>query len=353
MLLAHILQGLFMFDFLLSLALLFMVFAFIHSHKYFAGKPLKSPVPKRLVLYRLVTVIIVLPIWILWAWYPIRENRLAKLGYDAFAVGQDEEAIRLFEEALSYDTYGNIDARRSVAEYAFEFLKVGGKRDPASLNRLIDYAIKKMNENILEHPMDVKWYMYVGELNNLAAVLLADSKLEYARVAEDSFLKARHLSPGRPNIYAEIAQARKVQGNENGLWESIDEGIAILPDSKMLHNFALIFAIETGNRAREAEEYDYVFSKDIPDYRNITEAYYKVSRFADAAHVHRLFIDRKERSLHVIYSEEERAQLYKDLAVLEAKAGNREAARDAAIRFGKAFPQFQGEVEAFIKSLGL
>lgn len=347
-LVAHIVQGMFMFDFLMSLILLFLVFAFIHTHKYFLEKPIKSRVPKRLTIYRFIASVIILPIWFFGVWYPLRENRLARMGYDAFAAGRDDEAIKFFEEALSYDTYGNIDARRSVAEYFTRFLKLGGKRDQRSLARVMNYAIDKMEQNILEDSKNVKWYMYQGELLNLGAVILDSPNKEYARRAEERFTQALRLSPGRPQIYLEIAQARKIQGNISGMWETLDDGVRIAPTYITMHYNALAHAIEVGDRDRERREYETISASGRTiDYTTIRDAYYKKGRISDAIDMQLRFIEYKTKNTDA----GELAPLYQTLAALYKLSGDMPRAREAALKVGELNPALQKEVDAFLQTL--
>ncbi|MBI4121463.1 MAG: O-antigen ligase family protein [Candidatus Ryanbacteria bacterium] len=344
---AYLLHGMFTFDFLISLMLIFFILAFAHAHALsLDAKPRRAPHPR--TEYYAVAFAAVAFIWFFGLWWPLRENYLARKGYDAFAAGRDEEAIALYERALSYDTYGNIDVRRSAAEYLTKFLKQGGRRDATSLKRVMDYTIEKMEQNILEAPYDVKWYMYQGEALNLGAVMLAEPNREHAQRAEARFLEAAKLSPARVQIYLELAQARKVQGNYKEMWEALERARSLNPDYAIVRYNMLVQAIETKERAREAEELAGLLARrpDI-DFVLIRDAYYRSGRFADAVSIQRMYIEDKTAGL----SNEALAPFYQSLAALYKAAGDILHAREAALKVAELNPALKAEVEAFLQTL--
>lgn len=353
LLLSHLLQNLFVFDTLTSLVLLFLILAFIHS-RFNQSVDAASKIKNSFSLF-FVGLLVVGPLFYIGAWKPFQENRIGRAGFDAFAVGQDDEAMRLIERALSYNTYGNIDVRRSVAEYVFEFLKQGGKRNPESLKRVIDYAILKMEENILEKPQDVKWYMYQGELYNLGAVVFGKPDPAYAKNAERRFLEARELSPARPQVYLEIAQARKIMGDHDGLWEILDEAFEVAPNYSLPHMHALVHAIEIGNRERETRELEWLFSNDIHFNRElIVDAYFSAGRIDKAIDVQLSQIEystviagREENG----YAPKSIAGYYAVLAALYKEAGMYENAREAAYKAVEFDPSQKKSAEAFLRTL--
>ena len=351
-LIAHLLQNLFVFDMLTSFTLLFLIFAFIHSRANQSFIEAASRAKSSLPLFFL-GIIVIAPLFYMGIWKPFQENRMGRSGFDAFAAWRDTEAIQYVEKALSYNTYGNVDVRRSAAEYVFEFLKRGGERNPESLKRVIDYAILKMEENILEKPQDVKWYMYQGELYNLGAAMLEEQNAIYAQNAEKRFLEAKELSPGRPQIYLEIAQARKIRGDYKGLWEILDEIMELLPDHSLLHTNALIHAIEIGDGTRETQELEWLFTNDINFNREIiVDAYFTAGRLDKAIEVELSQIqysyDAKNREDD--YNPKSIAKYYAVLAALYKRAGMYDNAREAAHKAVELDPSQKESAEAFLRT---
>jgi len=351
LLIAHFIQNLFVFDSIASLLILFTIFAFIAAQVPVIKDSFTKRKNQSLVgVLLLVGAVVIAPLFYVGAWSPLLENRHGKLGYDAFAAGNDEEGFREIEAALAYDTYGNIDVRRSIAEYIFEFLKQGGGRDPKSLRRVIDYAIQKMEENIKERPDDVKWYMYQGQLYNLGAVFFPEVSQEYATHAEKRYLESAKLSPGRPQIYLEIAQARSVLKNIPGMWEAMDTAERLIPDYGAVHINGIVHAIAFGDRKREAQYMAKLTTLGAVDVPALRDAYYKAGRFDETIAMEDLYIRRLESQDDVL--KKTLAVEYKNLAVFHKAAGHIPEARAAALKVIELDPSQRQSAEAFLQLLG-
>jgi O-antigen ligase len=356
-LMAHIIQNMFVFDTIASFMLFYVFLALIHSwgsavETYRFNK--KWPVAgiAVLVLFMLYSFV----------WRPMQEARIGQLARIAFAMGQDAEAIELTEKALSYDTYGDIDVRRAVAEYVFDFLKAGGYsgradqlRNEEKMKSVMNYAIEMMEQNIKDKPKDVKWYMYQGELYNLGAFIFENEDLEYAANAKRRFLESRILSPNRPQILLELAQANSVLSDREGVWASIEEAKQIAPEYLLVRYNALSHAIRLGDRVREEKEI--VSLRDgsnILDYATIVNAYYENARYADAIKFQeeytKLTIDITDDP---VGREEKFGALYKDLAALYKLNGELVKAKNAALTAMEYNPDhdFQIAGQLFIQSL--
>jgi len=345
----HLIQNLFVFDAITSLVLLFTILAFIHSRAIIVPFSIKHAPTARTVVM-LLGVLVVLPLLYVGAWKPLRENRLGKFGYDALASGRDEEAFHYIDRALAYNTYGDVDVRRGVAEYVFEFLKQGGERNQESLKRVIDYAVLKMEENIAEKPKDVKWYMYQGALYNLGAVLL-DSP-QYAERAEELFVKSKMLSYGRIQIYLEIAQARKVLGDYKGMWNALDEAMLLLPNNPLLHINAGVHAIEVGDQQRETAELEWLFANHPFFNKEIfRDTYYEVGRIEKAIDFHILRIKETLSGADPSRRDKTVARQYAALADLYKRAGLYDNARQAAASAVTYDPSQKSAAEMFINTL--
>lgn len=346
LLVAYILHTMFAFDTLVSYMSLFLLFGILASE---GVETITSHVPKNNIPMAgvMITLLLILPAWYYGAARPFLENRSGLLGWNAFRhADADAVAIGYFNEGLQYGTYGNIELNRFVAEYVFEFIKQGGKRPRESLERIMIYATERIEENIALEPLNVKWLMYQGELYNLAAAML-DPK--YAPRAEEYFSRARAISPARPQIYLELAQARKVQGNIPGMWEAFDTLFTILPDYIIGHINAAVLAIEVGDTGREEAHVSWLLERN-EGYRGLRDAYTRAKRFSDAVHVQKLIISFEE-NVKRDKSHDERATLYQQLAALQNLAGDKTGARVSAEQVRSLAPSRAQEVEAFLKSL--
>lgn len=279
---------------------------------------------------------------------PYLANAAAHKGWELLRTGAgDEAALAAFEKSISYGTHYSIDTRRFAAEYVFEFLKQGGERSGASLRRLLEYAIEKMDENIAVEPHHVKWIVYRGELYAIRAQKFDAS---FAKQAEQDFLRAKELSPGRLHIYLQLAGVRKMQGDSKTSWEYLDYVIKTAPEFLFGHLHALVLAIETGNREREEVEIVWFRAYDSFRYEAVRDAYYMQKRFLEAVNIQEELVERVE-SDPITFTSQRRAVYYKRLAALYEKAGEIEKARSAAMKVLELDPSQKREVEAFLKIL--
>ena len=344
---AYIVEHLFVFDSITSLVILFAVLAFINS--YTATKSFTARSRPIFILFGLFSIT---PLLFIGMWKPLQENRLGRAGYETLARGRDEDAIALFERALAYDTYGNIDVRRAVAEYWFECAKIwnecGGKRDTDARRRVILYALEKMEQNIQEKPLDVKWYMYQGQLYRMASTLSEPPDMMYASLAEKRFSEARKMSPGRPQNYLEIALARKLQKNYNGMWNILEEAEHLAPDYRVIEYNMFSHAVDLGDRAREQQALGRIFAdRGAPQYELLRDAYARNKRFNDAVRAQEKLIEARLSNSTKL----ELATLYQTLAALYKLSGDMPRAREAALKVGELNPALQKEVDAFLGTL--
>jgi O-antigen ligase/tetratricopeptide (TPR) repeat protein len=345
---AHLAQNLFTFDTVNSALLLIFVFSFIASTQDVSIAPLQKQGNMNAFFYWLPAAAGMVFVLFMVVLQPLRANAAAHTGWELLrAGGGDEAAISEFEKSLSYHTAYSADARRFAAEYLFEFIKQGGRRPDASLLRLMQYAVEKMNENIAEEPKNVKWIMYRGELNSLRAQMFDAS---FAEVAEADFLYAKELSPGRPQIYLELAQMRKLQGDTDGAWEYLDYLINAIPDYSFGHLNAAVLAIEQDNAGREAEEIEWIRVQGGIGNEALRDAYFKKERYHDAVRIQERIVAFADSDSDA-YNAKDRALLYAKLAALYQYAGEIQNARAAAAAVMRLDPMRTSEVEAFLKTL--
>jgi len=254
---AHLAQNLFTFDTISSLLVVLVVFGYSHANTGSDHDMSRAGIRNTKSMWHVfaagcLAVLVLGVVGYVTAARPLFANISMHRGWELLRTdGGDEAAIIEFEKSISYTTRYSVDARRFAAEYVFEFLKQGGKRADEPLRRLMSYAIEKMTQNIAAEPENVKWIMYRGELYSLFAQKF---DVSFAKKAEEDFIRARDMSSGRPQIYLELAQVRKMQGDNDKAWEYIDYVIQLAPDFYFGHLNALVLAIETGNTLREAKE---------------------------------------------------------------------------------------------------
>lgn len=348
---AHLTQNLFTFDTVSSFLLICFVFGYVAAHCAHDSPSHPARVVFGVQKGRAVFAVGLGAVMLAAVWYvavakPVFANVAAHRGWELLRTGGgDNAALAQFEKSVSYNTPYSNDARRFIAEYVFEFLKQGGSRPNASLRRLTEYAIEKMGENIADEPENVKWVMYRGELYSIMAQKFDSA---FAARAYEDFLRARDMSPGRPQVYLELAQVFKMQGDTDAAWLNIDHVITMIPNFVFGHLNAAVLAIETNNGIREKQEVTWLLDNKELDNGALRDAYLKKERYGEASAVQEDIVAQYEREA---YTDSIQALEYARLAALYQLAGDIEKARVAALTVLKFDTARKSEVEVFLKTL--
>jgi len=110
-------------------------------------------------------------------------------------------SLEHFKRALSSHTFTNYENRLQLAKYALASLQQGGSMTDGKKD-LLDFAIKEIQKNTKEHPLDVKNYYALSALNRVASEYDA-AALERA---EEALKRAAELAPMRPETFSETLQ---------------------------------------------------------------------------------------------------------------------------------------------------
>lgn len=300
-------------------------------------------------------------------WYgaiaPLVTSAYGKAAYDALAERNDDKAFQLYERALKWETLGSVDIDRSLAEYVFDFVRKGGERDNASLLRATEHAQEAMDRNIVREVENGKWWLWAGQLASLHSTLNDEQSSEMLARAVVYLNGAVLRMPNRAQVLLELAQVYRVQGDEVNMRDVLDRAIAIWPDYPLPHANAAVQYIYVGDRSREKTELAWLRIESWPregmkgeedrhspdrDMMLIRDAYYNVERYSDAADIQQEIVSLLELRVSV----QEIVTELQALAFIQAKAGNRAAARDTALHVLELDPSQKEAVEAFLHSIG-
>jgi len=368
----YLVNNLFTFETLTSLIPLFMVLAYVvFLSRSSSVTEISRETPKNtgsaspFFMVLIVSFLVIVPIFYYINWKPFQENRFGKAGWDVLVEGRDKEAFVLFDEALSYNTFGSVDIRRFIAEYIFIFVKRGGERDPIAMNMLYKYSTKKAEENIVARPNDVKWYMYAGELYNLRSM----EEPGLAIKAEELFELSTELSPARQQNYMELAFARKTQGNTDGMWDALEKAVFVFPQNPNPHLQSAVHAIELGLHDRADREIKWLeenswsrfYAKGEDGWHSPTgDAAHLVDAYFNAAHIDKA-IEFQKKLIEEMFRLNPNNQeflkkapfinQYARLAALYQIAGRIDEARETALYVLELDPSRAEETAAFLQFL--
>jgi O-antigen ligase/Tfp pilus assembly protein PilF len=112
-----------------------------------------------------------------------------------------KKGLEEFKKALAKPSFTNPEARLQLAKVVFERQ---GETNKEQYQEALKYAISELEKNVSEHPLDMRYKLYLGQLYNLGY----QYGLDYLNKAENTLKRALELSPNRQEIYFELARTK-------------------------------------------------------------------------------------------------------------------------------------------------
>jgi|GEM_PF-5998497 len=204
-----------------------------------------------------------------------------------------------------------LDARRAVIDGVSLYVKQN--QSVEGLDQLLGQSTTLVGKNITKDSRNPLWYAFRGELLLERA---RDGELsqeqQYARDAINDYNTTLSLSPNRAHVYASLATAYRLIGDDVRTWAMIDRAKAFAPKFHYVYEsmFTNALALKDLKRAHEAEDW-FRINRGVDN--DITRRYYLQYGYPlEAARVERDVINEKKDS----YSASELANRYVNLAVM-------------------------------------
>ncbi len=217
-LLAYIIQGLFVFDVFVIYLGLFLLLAFIYFEYQSIYNPeseewrRKEEVYKNKLLVNFVlTVVFLLSFFLLLetVWLPYRANSLALKYYAYLLNGKYEISQSFLEEALSINSpYSRFPIKKRAGWNFWSALKrlkqEDIKKNIKPLTKVYNLVTSELEEGIKSHPFDSQSYYILGEIYSSGYEKLGKQDALYK--AETTFKKARNYSRYRIEYAEELSK---------------------------------------------------------------------------------------------------------------------------------------------------
>jgi len=160
--------------------------------------------------FPLPILIFLIIIFVPWAIYKfnLEPYKQSKLGIIAISVSQNDlkSGIEWYKKALAKNCFTNPELRMQLVKSVIENSREQ-KISRENLREITEFAISEMKKSVKKHPLDVRYYLYLGELYNFASQF----DRIYAEKAEELLTRGLKLSPKRQQIYYEIGRAQILQ----------------------------------------------------------------------------------------------------------------------------------------------
>ncbi|OQX71474.1 hypothetical protein B6D52_01350 [Candidatus Parcubacteria bacterium 4484_255] len=210
MFLAYFIQNLFVFDTPASLIL----FYFSLSLAYFITQlTLVRPVQVKSTISSLPlpVLIFLIILFVPFAMYKfnIEPWQQSKLGARAVHTTKVDlrSGLYWYGKSLSKPCFTNVEVRSQLAKQINdEYKKINKDTSDADLQILFqatELTINEFKKSVIEHSQDVRYFLYLGQLYNLAT----GYNREYIEKAKDILLRAKELSPKRQQVYYALGRA--------------------------------------------------------------------------------------------------------------------------------------------------
>jgi len=207
MFLAYFIQNLFVFDTPASLILFYFGLSFVCflTSSRFAHEQKEGD------FFPLPVLIFLMVLFVPFAMYRfnIEPWRQSKFGVRAVHATKIDlkSGLHWYGKSLDKSCFTNTEIRTQLAKQINdEYKKINADTsdtDLQILSQATELTINEFKKSITEHPKDVRHFLYLGQLYNLAT----GYNKEYIDNAKDVLLQAKELSPRRQQVYYALGRA--------------------------------------------------------------------------------------------------------------------------------------------------
>lgn len=259
------------------------------------------------------------------------------------AVNKEEnykEAYDFLKQSVEESVTGRFEARQQLATFV-NGLSKNSNIPPEEIIPMINYATEELRKSTVEEPKNVRHYLYLSTFYNATTRF----NRSHSQKVIDLLSEAITLSPTRPHIYYEIAQAYAFQNNFDKAYEYFQKGSKFAPtvieDRWNILTLAIVFekfdlADEQYNLMRQ----ELTWEPGVEDYKKIVSLYGRVNNFTKMIEYQLALINLQPNPGN-----------YAQLAALYAKLGQNDKAIEATNRAVELDPAFAAEAKIFKEQL--
>lgn len=313
MLVMYIMQNIFVFDTPTTYLMFFLSFAFI-NYLLTLDDQEKILKEKNIIRQNIninPAVLIIIFLFILSSVYffnvrPILANSTAVQALISSRDSDIKFTLSKFKKSLDYNTYQNIEISQQLINFANIVIK-SDKISKDESRKVIDYTIESLEKIIDKHPLNVRHHYFLMTFYNSAKKFNANYSDQVLELGEEAI----KLSPTRPHLYFQMAEAKIFQQKINEAIEFYKKGISFNDQPVYLH-WQLLTAYIYAERDEEA---DLEFTK-------IKELGLNYNHIPDLIHISKVYLSINKR--HKV------AKYYLEISELYKNAGKIKEAEDYA-----------------------
>lgn len=340
LIIAYVIQNLFVFDTLNTEVLWYLLLGFIvflvsrNSETKTQEGALKNP---NYVYLGTLGVVLLFAVFVVNIGTARANNFLFKAIKET-SISSTSEVKTLFHRAIDESWTGRYEARQ---QYSLVAQGLARKAQLTSADtELIHDAADELEKSVTEEPTNIRHHLWLaGYLDSMAQV-----DPTFPKKAIDILEKNIDLSPTRPQVYFELGQGYALIGNISKATEYFQKGVDLAPMVIDSHQTLLLFSILTKQTDLTDKEFramaDLGWKPGPAEYRLLIDAYSRVNQF-----------DRMSALMEKLVVIEPTAANYARLAAIYAEMGDKQKAREAVEKAIAIDPSIKEEAQKFLDSL--
>tara|TARA_Y100000310_G_C20696651_1_gene826180 strand:+ start:2119 stop:4599 length:2481 start_codon:yes stop_codon:yes gene_type:complete len=251
------------------------------------------------------------------------------------------DSMEHFEKAIDLSVVTKYEARQQLANFVNGVLRNQQNLPDSKARELVDFTIDEIKESVAEDSKNIRQYLF------LTTFLNATTRYDrgHSQQVIDILTEAIELSPTRPHIYYEIAQAYAFLNNYEKAEEFFSKGAELAPEVIADQWNLLTIYIVFGKTDLAERRFTYMLENfewepTVSDYQRVFDLYNRVNDFTK-------MIEFQE----IISELEVSPENYAKLAAIYAKVGQNQKAREITQMAIDLDPNFATEAETFLDLL--
>ena len=157
-----------------------------------------------------------------------------------------------YKESLSEPCFTNPEVRLQLVKTIFVVEDRGGE-DEETIKKAVEFAIEESKKNVSEHPLDVRYWLFLGQIYNANADL--DSR--YLIEAEKALEQGIKTSLKRQDVYFELGKTKMMLEKDQEAIELYQKALSFdttIPVSRWNLGLAYLIIGQNENGLREIEK---------------------------------------------------------------------------------------------------
>ncbi|NUM25132.1 MAG: O-antigen ligase family protein [Candidatus Buchananbacteria bacterium] len=256
------------------------------------------------------------------------------------AVGAEDGSFDLLKKSVEESVVGKFEARQQLSNFVAGLVR-NSEVSASQIKQVLNYTDQQLQKSVAEEPLNIRQYLFLSTYYNATTRVNQNNPQRVLDLLEP----AVYLSPTRPHVYYEIAQAYAFQNNFEKAEEYFKKGLELAPWVKEDYWNVLTIYIVFEKYEQSDSYIEYMKSQldwepGLNDYKKLADLYSRVKNY-----------DRMIKYQEKVAELEPSAANYAKLAAMYAAIGENQKAKELTQRAVNLNPDFAAEAQKFLELL--